>query len=212
MALQEAPAIVQASGDLGDVIKVDLNHALHDALGTLGTYSNFHLLISSFKVTDGSVAITPNKTVTTATDRDILEPQGANPFVKSGVFYFIPKLDANKIQSGDIPDPITAVGNFTYDVTINGVSEERFGAITISAQAGYTSMTLDGPVGSAANASNLPLDVDKIEQRLRYLDFRGKKLTQSGISPPVVVDGRNGTILAAGDPIISGGYPTGRVG
>ena len=132
--------------------------------------------------------------------------------MKSGVFYFIPKLDANKIQSGDIPDPITAVGNFTYDVTINGVSEERFGTIAISAQAGYTSMTLDGPVGGAANASNLPLDVDKIEQRLRYLDFRGKKLTQSGISPPVVVDGRNGTILARGDPIFQAVIQPGGLG
>src|SRR5260370_29085064 len=64
MAIQSSPVLVQASGDFGDVIQVNLVNDLNAALATTGNYKNFHLLLSSF--TNGQVAITPGMPLATA--------------------------------------------------------------------------------------------------------------------------------------------------
>ena len=78
LAEQSTPILVQAQGDFGDVIQVNLQNDLNTALDTpQGVYQNFHLLLSSF--TNGAVAILPVTTSATATDQatDVLEQQGA---------------------------------------------------------------------------------------------------------------------------------------
>ena len=98
------------------------------------------------------------------------------------MFYFIPNLDSNAILTGKTPQPITAVGSFTYQLSSGQVEH---GVIEIFVQAGETALTLqDGLIVAVPDGQgNYPLDIDRVQQRLKYLGYTG------GVGEEIIVTG-----------------------
>jgi hypothetical protein len=118
--------------------------------------------------------------------------------VAKGHFYFIPELIVGPSQ--------LAEGTFTGTLTrVNdqGVTETKTetGIVRVNVKDGYSPFTLSGPVGEGI-ANPDKLDVYRVQQRLGFLDFRGKKTTQAGDSPKVEVTGSDNQVTTWGSTVL----------
>ncbi len=83
---------------------------------------------------------------------------------------------------------VTSQLQFVAECDPNQSSQNLTVELTISL--GYSRILLNGSVGEGVLTPN-KLDVYRVQQRLRYFSFRGRKSSPSDSSPTVSVDGQN---------------------
>ena len=139
-------------------------------------------------------------TIIRDTSGNVVTDDGS-PFSRRGVFFVAPNITQLATYPSPAPTgPNVLTGTFVADlVRQNGERDTDVGVIRIDVpdqSPAYTAIMLDGSVGDGGD--NNPLDVARVQQRLRFLNFRAKKTSEFGPSPEVTVDGRvgDGTIQA----------------
>lgn len=140
--------------------------------------------------------------------------------VGKGHFYFIPDTDgSNSFVESTFSGTLTRTND-------QGVTETKTetAIVRINIKDGYTPFDLTGSVGEGI-ANQDKLDVYRVQQRLKFLGFRGKKTSQAGDPPIVEVTGADNTVFdeairlfeasiqpsGLGNPLITGGGVDGHV-
>jgi Ca2+-binding RTX toxin-like protein len=152
-------------GLAGDVIRVDLKSALslderqQLIKGDITAKFDLNDLRKFDNLTDGSIAWGSDGS-------PISDPGG---FENTGVFYFVPnipfKAHPSELNANSFP---SARGTFHVDFS-NSVSKDRDLALQIDVKPGYFPFQLSDSVGEGG--ANNPLDVYRVQQRLKYLGF-----------------------------------------
>ena len=97
-------------------------------------------------------------------------------FATDGVFFFIPDISSDGFQ-------VDFTQSYTYTIEIDGTDTD----VRIEVVDGYSDIELAGSVGGTANATaadNNDVDVYSVQQRLKYLNYRGVDP-----NPEVTLDG-----------------------
>lgn len=152
---------VRATGQLGDLIRVDLKAGLSARPGY-----RFDIV----RAPAGGKMIDGHGNVLRANAE-------SEQFKRTGVFFFAPNIYGAALGTLG-----TVVGGFR----VNSLPAQR---LEIVVHPGYSSFALSGSVGAGAAARNKRLDVFRVQQRLRFLNFRGQKPAKTAKPPKVPLDG-----------------------
>ncbi len=181
-------------GRLGDVIRIDISGtvALSDRPAS---ESNFRGL----QINGGQIARDASGNILSENNR---------PFSETGIFFVFPTIDqlaSYDANAGVVrpTGPASITGQFTADlINASGDRDAKVGVIRVDVSPGHSQIILDGTVGQGGQ--NNRLDVYKVQQRLRYLNFRGQKATQAGVSPEVQVTGQSNDVLVQAIRLLQG--------
>jgi YD repeat-containing protein/VCBS repeat-containing protein len=175
------------SAKFGDIIKVDIEKELTKLhyVFTPSADSPFYVPIVGWNGLPGKVAhvMYPGESKIVQAD-DAVDVPSATRFEDTGVFYFVPDLDSNHIQRLRRTETSLDAGTSwtSYTITLadgavvaGQIRIELSDRPSATDNVGFTELMLDGPVGNLPGRpdANRPLDVFKVQQRLKYLGFRG---------------------------------------
>ena len=182
-------------GHYGDVIGVDLGALLSAPVG-----ARFFASLDSF--VGGKVAtVTYDRVlgVRIVQDGDTGTAPGGTDFAESGFFYLVPDLDPtamrNRLAGESLPSR-DIVGQVGY-IDANGHAVTQW--LQVHLIDGYTAINLLDSVGDTGK--NRPIDVYRVQQRLRYLGYPGWGGRVESLNPA-----NNSEVwVAHGDPETQGG-------
>lgn len=152
---------VLVNGREGDVIKVDLSGTV--ALSTMPDKANFAL--DSFSL--GTWAKEAGGSVLT---------DGADPFSKSGIFYFVPTVQFHADQAGPLQQPIGHFHATLYRKNPQTGAEESTtenGIIRITLSNSYSTSGENAVPTGTLDASDR-LAVYQVQQRLHYFNYQDR--------------------------------------
>ena len=150
--------------------------------GKVATYRNLN--------TNNYVIVQPNLlnngTFATSTTHQNTNGDGIVDFADTGIFYFVPEISdqdfREKIQQNKVLNNSSARISFSYTDINSGQNKSGIIDLQISdfvkdtntgnfTEYGYIPLNLIGSVGNGQNYENRPLDVYRVQQRLKYLGF-----------------------------------------
>jgi DNA-binding beta-propeller fold protein YncE len=157
---QALTVVVLPDQKFGDVIKVDLKELLTSQFGQ-ADYQDFR---PPLEMSNGQIA----KDLNAAQDKQILQDIGTTQtFSDTGVFFFVPEIDIDRVRRGESLDSVSVRGTFQY--RIGDDKEVKTATVVIQLEDGYEEIVLNKPVDQSK--TNERLDVYRIQQRLKYFGF-----------------------------------------
>jgi hypothetical protein len=145
-------------GDIGDVIKIDLNPAVPGG----ATAKDWQITKSPDPNTEGQFAtVVPGSTDLIGSD----DPASATTFSQTGVLFFVPAIRRPSTSESDLGAPFVATATFTATLVDSAGKETHpTGKLEIKVASGFaTPVTLD---------TNDRLNVYRKQQRLRFLGYQ----------------------------------------
>lgn len=154
-------------GYRGDVIRVNLSGL------RAKEYGEVQELTQGWVVREGNIVISRN-----------------GSFAEIGELYVAPAIttpaESSRIAASG-PTPVVV----TFSANVRG-TKRRY-SFVVNVEAGYSAFRLDGSVGT--QGVNRALDVTRVQQRLKYFNYPGRKATITAQNPVIVVDGRSNQVL-----------------
>ena len=186
---------LEVTGKFGDIIEINLDELLSASELDAVDADLFFLTETSFR--GGKLATYEIDGDTTLVQSTSTLTDPGTDFENTGTFFFVPDIDSNRVRRGESLASMTAFGGFYFGIGAGAGAQQNDsmqffnGIIKIALtdgdddELGYTDFGLVGTVGKNTDPNipanqrdegvNHPLDVYRVQQRLKYFGFPGSR-------------------------------------